>query len=119
MARFPHGLAAGGTQAGRPPGCCPARWVIHVVGPNQARGRDRPGAAAVVLLEGVGGRRRARRLDRRLPLVSAGVYGCWPKDDAIACALEVFRAATTSVVEARIVAFDEPTYELVRLTTSR
>ena len=47
------------------------------------------------------------------PLVSAGVYG-WPKDDAIACALEVFRSAATSVAEARIVAFDGPTYDVVR-----
>ena len=46
------------------------------------------------------------------PLVSAGVYG-WPKDDAIACALEVFRSASTSVTEARIVAFDAATNEMV------
>ena len=47
------------------------------------------------------------------PLVSAGVYG-WPKDDAIAAALEVFRAAGTQVEEARLVAFDGPTYDAIR-----
>ena len=39
IARFPHGLAtgdAGWTTAGE----MPARWVIHVVGPNYARRRD-------------------------------------------------------------------------------
>ena len=46
------------------------------------------------------------------PLVSAGVYG-WPKDDAVAAALEVFRGAETQVEEARIVAFDRATLDLV------
>ncbi len=46
------------------------------------------------------------------PLVSAGVYG-WPKDDAIACALEVFRSASTQVEEARMVAFDGATYDVI------
>ena len=39
--RFPDGLAtgdAGWTTAG----AMPARWVIHVVGPEPRRGRDRP-----------------------------------------------------------------------------
>ena len=43
------------------------------------------------------------------PLVSAGVYG-WPKGDAIAAPLEVFRGADTEVEEARLVAFDHTTY---------
>ena len=49
------------------------------------------------------------------PLISAGVYG-WPKDDAIAAAIETFRDADargTSVTEARLVAFDHPTYTLI------
>jgi O-acetyl-ADP-ribose deacetylase (regulator of RNase III) len=112
--RFPRGLAtgdAGWTTAGD----LPARWVIHVVGPNRHAGEtdrrlllscytralevaDELGAATVAF-----------------PLVSAGIYG-WPKDDAIACALEAFRAApaTSAVEEARIVAFDAGTYEMVR-----
>jgi O-acetyl-ADP-ribose deacetylase (regulator of RNase III) len=46
------------------------------------------------------------------PLVSAGIYG-WPKADAIAAPLEVFRSVSTSVQEARLVAFDRATYEAI------
>jgi len=108
--RFPDGLAtgdAGWTTAG----LLPARWVIHVVGPVHGVGQrsellscytralevaDDLGAASVAF-----------------PLVSAGVYG-WPKDDAIAAALEVFRAAETAVEEARMVAFGQETYRQIR-----
>lgn len=109
--RFPHGLAtgdAGWTTAGE----MPARWVIHVVGPNRNAGEtDRSlltscYARALEVAGGLGARTVA------FPLVSAGVYG-WPKDDAIACALEVFRAADTQVDEARLVAFDAATYERI------
>lgn len=109
--RFPRGLAtgdAGWTTAGD----MPARWVIHVVGPNRNAGEtDRD-----LLLSCY---RRALEVADELgvrsiafPLISAGVYG-WPKDDAIACALEVLRSATTSVEEARIVAFDASSYAMV------
>jgi O-acetyl-ADP-ribose deacetylase (regulator of RNase III) len=110
--RFPDGLAtgdAGWTTAGE----LPARWVIHVVGPNRAAGQtDRS------LLTSCYSRALevADELDAHsvaFPLVSAGVYG-WPKDDAIAAALEVFRAAETRVVEARLVAFDHATYEQIQ-----
>src|SRR3954464_10699371 len=109
--RFPPGLAtgdAGWTTAGD----LPARWVIHVVGPNRHAGEtDRSLLTscyrrALEVADELGARTVA------FPLVSAGVYG-WPKDDAIACALEVFRSAMTSVGEARIVAFDAATYEMV------
>ena len=46
------------------------------------------------------------------PLVSAGIYG-WPREDAIAAPLEVFASASTAVAEARLVAFDETTYEQI------
>lgn len=112
VARFPHGLPtgeAGWTTAGD----LPARWVIHVVGPDRRAGQtDRS-----LLLSCY---RRALEVADELgaatiafPLISAGVYG-WPKDDAIAAALEVLRSADTAVTEARIVAFDAPTYEMVR-----
>ena len=111
IARFPHGLPtgeAGWTTAGD----LPARWVIHVVGPNRHAGQtDRS-----LLLSCY---RRALEVADELgaatiafPLVSAGVYG-WPKDDAIAAALEVLRSADTAVAEARIVAYDASTYEMV------
>ena len=120
--RFPNGLPTG--EAGwTTAGLLPARWVIHVVGPNYAAGqRDRSlllscYTRALAIADELGAATLA------FPLVSAGVYG-WPKDDAVAAALEAFRSAdagagagvtgVTGVTEARIVAFDEPTYDLVR-----
>ena len=116
IARFPDGLAtgdAGWTTAGR----LPARWVIHVVGPNRHAGQtDRSlllscYSRALEVADELGARTVA------FPLVSAGVYG-WPKDDAIAAALEALRewqsrAADTAVEEARLVAFDHATYEQI------
>ena len=110
--RFPNGLAtgdAGWTTAGE----MPARWVIHVVGPNRTAGQtDRSlltscYARALEVADELGARSVA------FPLVSAGVYG-WPKDDAIAAALEVLRSADTQVEEARLVAFDHATYEQIQ-----
>ncbi|GAB3253194.1 O-acetyl-ADP-ribose deacetylase [Nocardioides dilutus] len=115
--RFPRGLAtgdAGWTTAGE----MAARWVIHVVGPNRNAGEtDRSlltscYARALEVADELGARTVA------FPLVSAGVYG-WPKDDAIAAPLEVFRTAATQVEEARIVAFDRATYDLVSRAVSR
>jgi O-acetyl-ADP-ribose deacetylase (regulator of RNase III) len=110
--RFPNGLQtgdAGWTTAGQ----MPARWVIHVVGPNYSIGQtDRSlltscYTRALEVADELGARSIA------FPLVSAGVYG-WPKDDAIAAATDTLRAAETRVEEARIVAFDATTYEQVR-----
>jgi O-acetyl-ADP-ribose deacetylase (regulator of RNase III) len=106
--RFPAGLAtgdAGWTTAGE----MKARWVIHVVGPDRTRGQtDRSlltscYVRALEVADELGARTVA------FPLVSAGVYG-WPKDDAVAAPLEVFRSAQTKVQEARLVAFDHATY---------
>jgi O-acetyl-ADP-ribose deacetylase (regulator of RNase III) len=109
--RFPDGLAtgdAGWTTAGD----MAARWVIHVVGPNRNAGQtDRSLlTSCYVRALGVADELGARTV--AFPLVSAGVYG-WPKDDAVAAALEVFRSADTEVEEARIVAFDRATLDLV------
>lgn len=107
--RFPHGLVtgdAGWTTAGN----LPARWVIHVVGPNYTRGqRDRSlltscYVRALQVADGLGVSTIA------FPLVSAGVYG-WPLDDAAAAAVDTLRGATTSVTEARMVAFDASAYD--------
>jgi O-acetyl-ADP-ribose deacetylase (regulator of RNase III) len=112
--RFPGGLAtgdAGWTTAGD----LPARWVVHVVGPNRNAGQtDRSlltscYARAIEVAEELGARTIA------FPLISAGVYG-WPKDDAIAAAIETLREANargTSVAEARLVAFGGPTYDAI------
>jgi O-acetyl-ADP-ribose deacetylase (regulator of RNase III) len=107
--RFPHGLAtgdAGWTTAGE----MAARWVIHVVGPNYRAGEtDRSllvscYARALAVAVELGARSVA------FPLVSAGIYG-WPKDDAVAAAVETLRATPTEVEEARMVAFDAATYD--------
>lgn len=116
--RFPHGLAtgdAGWTTAGE----MPARWVIHVVGPDRRAGETDRGlltscySRALEVADELGARTVA------FPLVSAGVYG-WPKDDAVAAALETLRASPTEVEEARLVAFDEATRDLIaqRLSTT-
>ncbi|MDF2583771.1 MAG: Appr-p processing protein [Mycobacterium sp.] len=110
--RFPDGLAtgdAGWTTAGN----LPARWIIHTVGPNYTAGqRDRK------LLESC--YRRSLQVADELgaatiafPLISAGIYG-WPKDDAIAAAIDTIAATSTDVAEVTIVAFDVTTFEAVR-----
>lgn len=115
-ARFPHGLAtgeAGWTTAGN----MAARWVIHVVGPNFGAGeRDRSlltscYANALRVADELGARTVA------FPLVSAGIYA-WPRDDAIAAAVETLRATPTQVEEARLVAFGRSTYDAIRAALS-
>jgi O-acetyl-ADP-ribose deacetylase (regulator of RNase III) len=109
--RFPDGLAtgqAGWTTAGE----MPARWVIHVVGPNYVAGeRDRSlltacYANALRVADELGARTVA------FPLVSAGVYG-WPREDAVDAALETLAGTPTEVDEARMVAFGQDVYELI------
>ena len=109
--RFPDGLAtgdAGWTTAGE----MPAIWVIHVVGPNYNAGeRDRSlltscYARALAVADELGATSVA------FPLVSAGVYG-WPKSDAIDAAVTTLRTTPTSVSEARLVAFDQATYDAI------
>ncbi len=109
--RFPRGLAtgdAGWTTAGD----LPARWVIHVVGPDHSRGENDRSlltscySRAMAVADELGARTVA------FPLVSAGAYG-WPKDDAVAAAVDTLRGTSSGVAEARIVAFDRPTYDLV------
>ena len=116
--RFPDGLAtgdAGWTTAG----AMPARWVIHVVGPNYAAGQTDRGlltscyARALAVADELGARTIA------FPLISAGIYG-WPKDDAVDAAVGTLRSTPTEVEEARLVAFDAATAELIgqRLSTT-
>jgi O-acetyl-ADP-ribose deacetylase (regulator of RNase III) len=109
--RFPNGLAtglAGWTTAGT----MPARWVIHVVGPNHTAGeRDRSLLTscyrnALAVADELGATSVA------FPLVSAGVYG-WPKQDAVAAAVETLSGTQSQVEEARMVAFDRTAYDLI------
>lgn len=110
--RFPDGLGtgqAGWTTAGE----MPARWVIHVVGPNRNRGEtDRTlltscYANALAVADEVGATSIA------FPLVSAGSYG-WPREDAILAALETLRSTPTRVEDVRIVAFGADAFDAVR-----
>lgn len=109
--RFPDGLEtgqAGWTTAGR----LPARYVIHVVGPNYRIGeRDR----ALLVSCYANALRVADELQLRsiaFPLVSAGIFG-WPKHDAVRAAVDTIRGAETSLHAAYLVAFDDATHQLV------
>ncbi len=115
--RFPRGLAtgeAGWTTAGE----LPARWVIHVVGPNYDAGeRDRSlltacYSRALAVADELGA------LSVAFPLVSAGVYG-WPKQDAAAAAVETLTSTHTQVEEARFVAFGGAAYDLITKAVAR
>lgn len=110
--RFPDGLPTGGagwTTAGD----LPARWVIHVVGPDRRAGQtDRTlltgcYSGALGVADELGARSVA------FPLVSAGIYG-WPLDDAVAAAVETLRATPTEVEVARMVAFGGRAHDLLR-----
>ena len=112
VARFPDGLPtgqAGWTTAGR----LPARWVIHVVGPDYRSGQtDRSlltscYANALAVADELGARTVA------FPLVSAGIYG-WPLDDAAAAAVHTLRTTATAVERARLVAFNRAAYDALR-----
>ena len=117
VARFPHGLAtgdAGWTTGGR----LPARWVIHTVGPNYGAGeRDRS------LLESC--YRRSLEVADELgarsvafPLISAGIYA-WPRQEAIAVAIDTIVSSDTRIEEVRLVAFDQRTHEDVLASLDR
>ena len=110
--RFPRGLAtgdAGWTTAGD----LPARWVIHVVGPDRHRGEDDRAllvscyARALEVADELGARSVA------FPLVGAGVYG-WSRTESVTAALKAFADARTQVEEARLVAWGRAAYDEVR-----
>jgi len=110
--RFPDGLATGGagwTTAGK----MPARWVIHVVGPNYGRGERDRSLLTACYSNALGVADELGALTVAFPLVSAGVYA-WPMQDAVAAAIETLRATPTQVEEARLVAFGQSTYDLIR-----
>jgi O-acetyl-ADP-ribose deacetylase (regulator of RNase III) len=116
VARFPDGLAtgdAGWTTAGE----LPARWVIHVVGPNFRAGQtDRflltsCYARALNVADGLGARTLA------FPLVSAGIYG-WPLGDAADAAVDTLLSTPTQVDEARLIAFGDAAFDAIATSLS-
>lgn len=107
--RFPDGLPTGGagwTTAGD----LPARWVIHVVGPNRNAGQTDPAMLAscycnaLAVADELGARTLAS------PLISAGSYG-WPLGDAAAIAVRTLTCTPTSVVDVTMVAFSDTAYD--------
>ncbi|MQW74568.1 RNase III inhibitor [Nocardioides sp. dk4132] len=113
--RFPDGLAtgdAGWTTAG----VLPARWVVHVVGPDRHAGetdRARLVSCYVRALE-VADELGVRSI--AFPLVGAGVYG-WSAEESVDAALEgvaTAEARGSGVEEVRIVAFGPAAYDVVR-----
>ena len=105
--RFPDGLAvgqAGWTVAGE----LPARWVIHVVGPNWNAGQRDPGLLESCYREAL---RIADELGARtiaFPAVSAGIYG-WPLADAARIAVQTVATTWTAVDEVTFVLFGSVT----------
>ncbi|MEU8077294.1 O-acetyl-ADP-ribose deacetylase [Catellatospora citrea] len=103
---LPTGQAVA-TAAGK----LPARWVVHTVGPVYSATEDRAELLRDCYRNAlrVAGELGARTV--AFPLISSGIYG-WPIDDAVRQALDVLENADTTVEEATLVLFDEPTYRI-------
>ena len=105
LERFPNGLAtgrAGWTTAGD----MPAKWVIHVVGPNFSAGENDRSLLMSCYREAL---RVADELGARsvaFPLVAAGIYG-WPLNDAASAAVTTIEATPTDVEQVLLVAFSQ------------
>jgi O-acetyl-ADP-ribose deacetylase len=107
--RFPHGLATG--SAGWTTGhLLPARWVIHVVGPNYSAGETDRGLLVSCYVNALAVADELGAQTVAFPLISAGIYG-WPRTDAIAAAVDTLRSTPTRVREAVLVAFGTAAYE--------
>jgi O-acetyl-ADP-ribose deacetylase (regulator of RNase III) len=117
VARFPAGLAtgqAGWTTAGR----MPARWVIHVVGPNYALGQTDRSLLSSCYSNALAVADELGATTVAFPLVSAGIYG-WPLQDAADVAVETLRGTPTDVQEARLVAFGDAAYDALTQALQR
>jgi O-acetyl-ADP-ribose deacetylase (regulator of RNase III) len=103
--RFPDGLATG--DAGLTTGhLLPARWVIHVVGPDRRAGQHDPALLASCYTRALEVADDLGAASVAFPLVSAGIYA-WPLDDAADIAVASVRAARTQVAEVTFAAFSE------------
>ena len=85
--------------------------MIHTVGPVFSAGEDRAALLrscytnSLSVATGLGARSIA------FPLISSGVYR-WPKDDAVAQASTALRVEQPVVEVARLVLFDNETYQV-------
>jgi O-acetyl-ADP-ribose deacetylase len=106
--RFPHGLRTG--EAGWTNGHrLPVRYVIHVVGPNHRAGETDRGLLVCCYANAL---RVADELEVRsiaFPLVSAGIFG-WPREDAVAAAVDTLSSTPTQVRTGVLVAYGEDAY---------
>jgi len=106
--RYPDGLTTG--QAGSTTaGTLPARWVIHVVGPNYTAGQRDPGDLAACYRNALAVADQLGSASIAFPAVSAGIYG-WPLADAARIAVRtVAETVTTTVRTAWFVLFNDQT----------
>ncbi len=110
--RFPNGLAVGDAGA-TTAGSLPARWVVHVVGPDRTSGQDDPALVAscyrraLAVADDLGARSVA------FPLLGAGAHG-WPRKQAIAIALDSMAATDTRVREIRLVTSDDAVHRSIQ-----
>jgi O-acetyl-ADP-ribose deacetylase (regulator of RNase III) len=115
--RFPDGLATG--AAGWTTGhALPARYVIHVVGPNHRAGERDRSLLVSCYANALAVADELELTSIAFPLVSAGVYG-WPREDAIRVAVETLTRTPSRVSEARIVAFDQSAYDALQAAAGR
>lgn len=103
---LPAGLAVTTTA-----GDLPAKYVIHTVGPVYDPNRDQSATLRSCYSEALLAADARGVQTIAFPLISSGVYG-WPKDDAVAQALEAIRSSRTSVKLIRLVFFDQDTYRI-------
>ena len=106
--RFPDGLAtgdAGWTTAGD----MKAKWVIHTVGPDYLGGETDRSLLVSCYRRSLNVADELGVKSIAFPLISAGIFG-WPKDDAIAVAVDTLSNMPTKVEQITLVAFDDLTY---------
>jgi len=107
--RFPDGLAtgdAGWTSGHR----LPARWVIHVVGPDRRAGQTDPRLLESCYLRALEVADELGVESIAFPLVSAGIFG-WPLDEAAAVAVAAVRSAPSAVSAVTFAAFSDAAYQ--------
>lgn len=91
----------------------PIKHVIHTVGPvweGGGHGEAETLAACYRRSLEVADELGARSV--AFPAIATGLYG-YPPDQAARIAVETIRATATKVAQVRLVAFDEPTYQLL------
>jgi O-acetyl-ADP-ribose deacetylase len=92
----------------------PARWVIHTVGPVWRGGGFREAEllascyrASLARADELGARTLA------FPAISTGIYG-YPLEQAATVAVDTLRATPTSVVEVRLMCFNDESWDAYR-----